>query len=110
MRKSSTVYGGLDVHKKSIDTDAAPGTRRCRGHWGTLDNVVGGPACSNAREAISVPAAKAAPRRIFVLRTPPLAYQHRQPSHNRHTNRFRLEDLRKRRFESILWHLRSRGD
>ena len=37
--------------------------------------------CANAGHAISVPRAKAAPRRKFVLRYPTLAYQHQQPSH-----------------------------
>jgi len=40
-----------------------------------------GPACSDACSAISVPRAKAAPRRTSVLSQPTLAYQHEQPSH-----------------------------
>lgn len=43
-----------------------------------------GPARSNACSAISVPRAKAAPRRKSVLRYPTLAYQHEQPSHILH--------------------------
>ena len=39
-----------------------------------------GPACGNVCAAISVPRAKAAPRRKFVLRYPTLEYQHEQPS------------------------------
>ncbi len=43
-----------------------------------------GLACGNACKVISVPRAKAAPRRKFVLRYPTLAYQHEQPSHIHH--------------------------
>jgi hypothetical protein len=30
-------------------SDAAGGTRRSRGHWGTLENVIGGPRMGPAR-------------------------------------------------------------
>lgn len=54
---------------------------RGRGHWGTLENVIGGPGVWQRMSAISVPRAKAAPRRKSVLTYPTLAYQHEQPSH-----------------------------
>jgi hypothetical protein len=65
----------------AIRPDAGGGTRRSRGHWGTLDNVIGGPArVPVMRLVISVPRAKPAPRRKSVLRYPTLEYQHEQPS------------------------------
>ena len=70
---------------QTSDQTAGRGTRRSRGHWGILDNVIGGPvlAATLARRSQS-PRAKAAPRRKSVLRYPTLAYQHEQPSHILH--------------------------
>src|SRR5450631_1743306 len=69
----------------SNQSDAGSGTRHSRGHWGILDNVIGGPGRrQRLATAISGPRAKAAPRRKFVLRYPTLEYQHEQPSHIQH--------------------------
>jgi len=68
--------------RSTTRSPAGSGTRRSRGHWGVLDNVIGGPGRrQRLATAISVPRAKAAPRRTLVLRYPTLAYQHEQPSH-----------------------------
>src|SRR5687768_560930 len=52
-------------------SDAGGGTRRSRGHRGTVDNVIEQRPRGNTWPLISAPRAKAAPRRKLVLRSQP---------------------------------------
>ena len=60
-----------EARTSEIDSDAGGGTRRSRGHWGTLENVIEQRPRGNTWPLISAPRAKAAPRRKLVLRYQP---------------------------------------
>jgi hypothetical protein len=70
-RAGDRVEEDKEAHTSEIDSDAEGGTRRSRGHWGTLDNVIEQRPGGNAWPMISAPRAKAAPRRKLVLRYQP---------------------------------------
>ena len=60
-----------EARTSEIDSDAGGGTRRSRGHWGTLENVIEQRPRGNTWPLISAPRAKAAPRPKLVLRYQP---------------------------------------
>ncbi len=54
-RNRSEFLSGREAIVQFLASDQMPegGTRRSLGHWGVLDNVIGGPACARACIAIS---------------------------------------------------------
>ena len=74
--------GGAQTQQPTQMPEGERGAAAATGEPSTT--LLVGRTCANACRAISVPRAKAAPRRKSVLRYPTLEYQHEQPSHILH--------------------------